>query len=62
MGWWQDSAQEQDKTYLQRYMNTDGKDIAWDFVREAYKSVSRTSIMLLQVGLLNIYSLRPGPC
>jgi 4-alpha-glucanotransferase len=48
VGWWKDSAQKQDKDYLQRYMNTDGKDIAWDFIWEAYKSVSRTSIMLLQ--------------
>lgn len=49
MGWWKDSATKKDRDYLTKYLNTDGSDIAWDFIRSAYSSVSRTSIILIQV-------------
>ena len=31
-----------------RYLNTRGDDIAWDFIRCGYSSVSRTCITLIQ--------------
>ena len=31
-----------------RYLNTKGDDIAWDFIRCGYSSVSRTCITLIQ--------------
>ena len=37
-----------DKDYLMRYLNTKGDDIAWDFIRCGYSSVSRTCITLIQ--------------
>lgn len=49
VGWWKDSAQPQEKEYIKRYLNTSGKDISGDFMREAFKSVSRTAIVMLQV-------------
>lgn len=48
VGWWRDSATEKDKSYLKRYLNTSGKDIAGDFIREAFKSVSKSSIVMIQ--------------
>ena len=49
MGWWKDSATKVDRDYLLKYLNTDGKDIAWDLIRSGYSTVSRTSIILIQV-------------
>ena len=40
------------------YLNTDGNDIAWDFIRSAYNTVARTSIMLIQVGVLSMAAKR----
>ena len=37
-----------DRDYLMRYLNTKGDDIAWDFIRCGYGSVSRTCITLIQ--------------
>ncbi len=54
MGWWNDSATKVDKDYLTKYLNTDGSDIAWDFIRSAYSSVSKTSIVLIQVMALHL--------
>ncbi|KAL3141911.1 4-alpha-glucanotransferase dpe1, chloroplastic/amyloplastic [Trebouxia sp. C0010 RCD-2024] len=48
VGWWNDSAQESEKEYIKRYLHTSGKDIAGDFMRESFKSVSKTSIVMLQ--------------
>jgi 4-alpha-glucanotransferase len=39
----------QDKKYLKGYLGSDGKDIAWDFIRAAMASVSNTSIIMMQV-------------
>lgn len=49
MGWWKDSATEEDKEYLLKYLDTNGKDIAWLFIRSAFSSVSQTAIVLMQV-------------
>ena len=51
MGWWKDSATDAEKEYIKRYLHTNGKDIAGDFMRESFKSVSKTSIVMLQVML-----------
>jgi 4-alpha-glucanotransferase len=50
VGWWQDSATPVDKAYLKAYLGSDGSDLAWDFIRAAMESVSKTSIFLMQVG------------
>ena len=49
VGWWKDSATDAEKEYIKRYLHTNGKDIAGDFMRESFKSVSKTSIVMLQV-------------
>lgn len=54
MGWWKDSATDAEKEYIKRYLHTNGKDIAGDFMRESFKSVSKTSIVMLQVMLDNL--------
>ena len=51
MGWWKDSAGDQDRDYLGDYLGSDGADIAWDFIRAAFASVSRVTIVMMQVGL-----------
>lgn len=50
VGWWRDSATPVDKAYLEAYLGSDGSDLAWDFIRAAMESVSKTSIFLMQVG------------
>lgn len=50
VGWFADSANAQDKKYLKAYLGSDGKDIAWDFIKAAMASVSKTSVILMQVG------------
>ena len=49
VGWWKDSATPAEKAYINKYLNVSGRDIAGDFMRESFKSVSRTSIVMLQV-------------
>ena len=51
VGWWKDSAGDQDRGYLGDYLGSDGADIAWDFIRAAFASVSRVTIVMMQVGL-----------
>ena len=48
-GWWKESAGAQDRKYLTAYLGSDGKDVAWDLIRAAYASVSRTTIVMMQV-------------
>lgn len=48
VGWWKDSATPAEKAYIKKYLNVSGRDIAGDFMRESFKSVSRTSIVMLQ--------------
>ena len=38
VGWWKDSATEVDRAYLKQYMDSDGADIAWLFIRAAFAS------------------------
>lgn len=57
VGWWKDSAQQAEKDYIKRYLNTSGKDISGDFMREAFKSVSRTAIVMLQVCIVDCCSV-----
>lgn len=45
---WYDKAPAEDKKYVKEYMNTDGKEIAWDFIRFAWASVAVFSIAPLQ--------------
>lgn len=48
MGWWADSAGARDRAYVAAYLGSDGADIAWDLIRAAFASVSRTSIVMMQ--------------
>lgn len=49
-GWWADSANETDKTYLKQYLGLeDVEDVSWIMMREAFKSISRTAIVMMQV-------------
>lgn len=34
---------------LTAYLGTDGSDIAWDFIRAGMQSVSKTTIIMMQV-------------
>jgi hypothetical protein len=38
------------QAYIQQYLESDGSDIAWDFIRAAFQSVAKTSIVMMQVG------------
>ena len=57
MGWWKDSAGAQDRDYLGDYLGSDGADIAWDFIRAAFASVSRVTIVMMQVRLGHLCGL-----
>jgi len=48
VGWWADSAGARDRAYVAAYLGSDGSDIAWDLIRAAFASVSRTSIVMMQ--------------
>ena len=47
VGWW-NSASESEKHYTRQYLNTDGKDIAWDLIRAAWSSVANTAMAMTQ--------------
>jgi 4-alpha-glucanotransferase len=47
LGWYL-SATEKERDLVRRYMNTDGMDICWDFIRTCLASVSYYAIMPLQ--------------
>ena len=49
VGWYKDSADARDKSFLKAYLGSDGRDIAWDMIRESMKSISQSAIFLLQV-------------
>ncbi len=51
VGWWKDSAGDVDREYLAAYTGSEGApdDIAWLFIRQAFSSVSHTSIVMMQV-------------
>ncbi len=49
-GWWTDSAGEKDKAYIKEYLGlSQVEDISWIMLREAFKSISKTSIVMMQV-------------
>lgn len=49
-GWWADSAAERDRDYIREYLGLkEVQDISWTMLREAFKSISRTSIVMMQV-------------
>lgn len=50
VGWFQGSANEEDKAYIKAYLGSEGKDIAWDFIRSGLESVARTTVIMMQVG------------
>lgn len=43
------SANATDKAAIKEYLGVDGSDIAWDLIRAAMQSVSRSSIFMMQV-------------
>lgn len=47
VGWFRTAA-PQDKALFMEYTNTDGKDVAWDFIRLAFASVSNIAIVPMQ--------------
>jgi 4-alpha-glucanotransferase len=46
-GWYQ-TAPERERDYVRRYLRVSGSDIAWDFLRAAYASVSRLALVPMQ--------------
>jgi 4-alpha-glucanotransferase len=47
LGWYR-SADEGTADHVRRYLRISGEEISWDFVRTAYRSVSRLAIVTLQ--------------
>lgn len=45
---WYENVSEKSRDHVRRYMNTDGKDISWDFIRTCFGSVSSMAIIPLQ--------------
>ena len=48
VGWYQESATEQDRDYARKYMATNGEEIAWDMIRLAWASVANTAMTTTQ--------------
>src|SRR5581483_9329636 len=47
IGWWA-SASEAERKFTQKYLHTDGSDIAWDLMRAAWSSVANTAMTTAQ--------------
>ncbi|WP_337533476.1 4-alpha-glucanotransferase, partial [Anaerotignum faecicola] len=45
---WYQAATEQEKDHYRRYLNVDGSNAAWDFIRLALSSPADTAILPLQ--------------
>lgn len=45
---WYETASEAEKDHYRRYMNVDGQNVAWDFIRLAFSSPADTVIVPLQ--------------
>lgn len=45
---WYDEAPEAERDQVRRYFRISGEEIAWDFIRAAYQSVSRLAIIPMQ--------------
>lgn len=47
LGWFAE-ASEKERDHVRRYLRVDGSEVGWDFLRTAYKSVSRLVVVPLQ--------------
>ena len=47
LGWYA-GADEKTRDHVRRYLRVDGKEVGWDFIRQAYFAVSRIAIMPMQ--------------
>ena len=47
VGWFK-SAKKQEREFCLKYLNSDGKEIHWDFIRAAFSSVADTAIVPMQ--------------
>jgi 4-alpha-glucanotransferase len=47
VGWYAEAG-EQARDHVRRYLRVNGHDIAWDFIRAAYQSVSRLAVVPMQ--------------
>ena len=45
---WYERVPENEKSFYRRYLNTDGNDVSWDFIRAAWGSVSIFALAPLQ--------------
>eukprot|EP00798_Chlamydomonas_sp_ICE-L_P008636 gene8637-34084_t len=48
VGWFKDSATDSDKESIVKYLKTDGRDIAWDFINSCMLSSAGTCVILMQ--------------
>ncbi len=48
VGWWQERASEDERDFARRYLAVDGRDIAWDLIRAAWRSVAKWAIAPVQ--------------
>jgi 4-alpha-glucanotransferase len=46
LGWYA-AAPEKERDRVRRYLSVDGREIGWDFLRAAYRSVSRLAVIPL---------------
>jgi 4-alpha-glucanotransferase len=47
-GWFRSSSTPEERKYARQYLDTDGEEIAWDFIRLAYSSVANMAVVPLQ--------------
>ncbi len=47
LGWYA-LADEKTRDHVRRYLRVDGREIGWDFIREAYSAVSRIAVLPMQ--------------
>ena len=52
-GWYQKTSTEHERAYARKYMNTDGRNIAWDMIRLTWSSPAHTAITTVQ-DILNL--------
>lgn len=50
MGWWKQGAQVEEKALIRRYTGMTDDDVAYCFIREAFKSCAQTAVVTMQVG------------
>ena len=52
-GWYEKTSTEHERNHARKYMNTDGRDIAWDIIRLTWSSPAHTAITTVQ-DILNL--------